>query len=62
MMANVNRTADKIDLPTGVVYDDVFSIHDTGRGHPESPKRYEAVKDALLNADFATSLQQFGMV
>ncbi len=58
MKANVNRTADKIDLPTGVVYDDVFSIHDTGRGHPESPKRYEAVKSALLKADFATSLQQ----
>ncbi len=58
MKANANRAAEKIDLPTGVVYDDVFSIHDTGRDHPESPQRYEAVKSALLKADFATSLRQ----
>lgn len=43
-------------LPTGVVYDDVFKAHDTGPGHPESIKRYEAIMGKLLKADFADSL------
>ncbi len=50
--------AEQADLPTGVVYDDVFKTHETGSGHPESPKRYEAVMSALNKADFAKPLKQ----
>ena len=41
---------------TGVVYDDIYRTHDTGRGHPESPKRYDTVKRTLQKPEFAESL------
>ena len=50
--------AQKPDLPTGIVFEDLFTLHDTGRGHPESPGRYKAVMSALLKSDFAKSLQR----
>jgi acetoin utilization deacetylase AcuC-like enzyme len=34
-------------MPTAVVHHPVFSKHDTGAGHPESPSRYQVVMDAL---------------
>ncbi len=53
-----DRAAGKSDLPTGVVFEDVFKLHDPGRGHPESPGRYKAIMSALLKADFANSLKR----
>ena len=32
---------------TGLVYDDVYLKHETGPGHPESPKRLEVICDGL---------------
>jgi acetoin utilization deacetylase AcuC-like enzyme len=43
-------------LPTGIVHTDLFIRHDTGYGHPESPKRYEAVMQALHRAEFVDRL------
>ena len=34
-------------MPTAIVHHPVFSKHDTGAGHPESPSRYQVVMDAL---------------
>ncbi len=58
LAADDTRAAEKVLNATGVVYDDIFSTHDTGRGHPESPKRYEAIIKVLLKADFAESLRR----
>src|SRR5687767_11554502 len=43
---------EKSALPTALVYDDVYQQHDTGEGHPESPRRVKAVIDALRAANF----------
>ncbi|RME25272.1 MAG: histone deacetylase [Deltaproteobacteria bacterium] len=32
---------------TGIVFDDVFRLHDPGPGHPESPRRLEAIEKRL---------------
>lgn len=52
------RAAEKVEIATSVVCDDIFSTHDTGAGHPESPKRYQVIINALLKADFAKSLRR----
>ncbi len=58
LTATDDRAVGKSALPTGVVYEDLFKLHDPGRGHPETPMRYEAVMNALLKADFAKSLKR----
>jgi acetoin utilization deacetylase AcuC-like enzyme len=45
------------DLRTGIVCADLFTDHDTGFGHPESPSRYVAIMNTLRNADFADRLE-----
>jgi acetoin utilization deacetylase AcuC-like enzyme len=34
-------------MTTALVHHPIYAKHDTGPGHPETPKRYEAVMDAL---------------
>ena len=51
-----NKQASK-QLPTAIIYDDVFKTHITGRSHPESPQRLDAVVKALRGAKFANKLK-----
>jgi acetoin utilization deacetylase AcuC-like enzyme len=37
--------------PLGILHDEVFKRHDTGRGHPESPARLDAVAAGLARAN-----------
>lgn len=32
---------------TGIVLDDIYKLHDSGWGHPESPRRIDAIREAL---------------
>ena len=57
LMADEQQATRGNGLQTAVVHDEVSKAHKTGRGHPESPARYDAVIDALKKADFATSLK-----
>ncbi|MBI4666386.1 MAG: histone deacetylase [Nitrospinae bacterium] len=41
---------------TAIFYDPVFLSHDTGPGHPENPKRLEAIVNRLSNAPFHQNL------
>jgi acetoin utilization deacetylase AcuC-like enzyme len=47
-----DNTAAAKHLPTGVVYDVVYRRHITGLGHPENPRRCDAIMNALSDADF----------
>ena len=40
-------------LGTGLVADPIYKQHETGRWHPESPKRYDAIVDGLTQAGMA---------
>ncbi len=42
---------------TAIVRSDLYTEHDAGLGHPESPGRYKAIINALEGADFAYGLQ-----
>ena len=42
---------------TAIVRSEVYTQHDAGLGHPESPYRYTAIINALEGADFAYGLQ-----
>jgi acetoin utilization deacetylase AcuC-like enzyme len=37
-------------MPTGLLLDPIYKLHDTGPGHPEAPARYAAVTKALTNS------------
>ena len=37
-------------MSTGLLLDPLFIQHDTGRGHPESPHRYRAITQALMES------------
>ena len=41
---------------TAIVRADLYTEHDAGSGHPESPDRYTAIIGALENAEFASRL------
>jgi acetoin utilization deacetylase AcuC-like enzyme len=56
-MIQESSTATSIDLKTGIVHADIFTEHDTGFGHPESPARYVVIIDHLRNADYAHRLE-----
>ena len=43
-------------LPTALVYDDIYKLHLTDEGHPESPARCDAVMTALQSANFTGRL------
>ncbi|MCD9189275.1 MAG: histone deacetylase [Pyrinomonadaceae bacterium] len=44
-------------MKTALIHHPIFQKHDTGIGHPETPKRYEAVMHALrADAEFFNSL------
>ncbi len=43
-------------IPTALIADPLCKEHDTGPGHPESPKRFAAVLDALDRADLLAQL------
>lgn len=58
LLAELKRTGNMPELPTALVTDDIFKTHDTGKGHPESIGRYEAVMGALRGADYYPSLLQ----
>jgi acetoin utilization deacetylase AcuC-like enzyme len=45
-------------LPTGVVFSPEFKRHDTGRGHPESAARIDAVSRALSTPELAPRLDR----
>ncbi|HMS41018.1 MAG TPA: hypothetical protein PKE69_12380 [Pyrinomonadaceae bacterium] len=34
-------------MKTAIIHHPIYQKHDTGIGHPETPKRYEAVMNAL---------------
>lgn len=57
MIQEETSPAPAVDLKTGIVHAEVFTDHDTGFGHPESPARYVAIVDSLQNADFAPRLE-----
>ena len=42
--------AKDLPLPTGLVTSDVYKKHDTGRGHPESAKRLDAIYQAITKS------------
>ncbi len=44
-------------MPTGVIVSDDFRKHDSGRGHPESPHRMDAVFRAIRAPDLAAKLE-----
>jgi acetoin utilization deacetylase AcuC-like enzyme len=37
-------------MSAGLLVDPIYIQHETGRGHPESPQRYEAITEALTDA------------
>lgn len=44
-------------MKTALIHHPIYQKHDTGAGHPETPKRYEVVMNALRkDADFFNSL------
>ena len=43
----------------GYFYNEIFLEHDCGSGHPESPRRLEAINEALDGAPFAADIQRF---
>ncbi|MBA2621910.1 MAG: histone deacetylase family protein, partial [Acidobacteria bacterium] len=44
-------------MKTALIHHPIFQKHDTGEGHPETSKRYEAIMDALQsNKEFYESL------
>jgi acetoin utilization deacetylase AcuC-like enzyme len=43
-------------LPTGIIHTDLFTEHETGFDHPESPERYRVIIDALRTSEFADRL------
>jgi acetoin utilization deacetylase AcuC-like enzyme len=45
-------------LPTALLYDDVFKVHETPPGHPESVRRLDAIMDSLDQADFGDALRR----
>jgi acetoin utilization deacetylase AcuC-like enzyme len=45
-------------LPTGVIVSPDFKRHDTGRGHPESPARIDAVSRALTTPELVPLLDR----
>jgi acetoin utilization deacetylase AcuC-like enzyme len=42
-------------MRTGIVYDDVYLLHDTGPGHPESPRRLRDALEALRDSGLLSS-------
>lgn len=54
-MQQMNRP-NRRSLPTGIVYDDIYTQHQTGTGHPESPVRCEAIMKGLRQSDFSERL------
>jgi acetoin utilization deacetylase AcuC-like enzyme len=44
--------------PTVIIYDDIYKQHVTGAGHPESPRRCDAIMQALRAASFSAKLRQ----
>ena len=56
-MADESESAAAPRPTTAVAFDPDVKQHRTGRGHPESPERYEAVMSALKAADFWKRLQ-----
>ena len=45
-------------MKTGVVFSDEFKKHDTGRGHPESGARVDAISRALRDPSLNGALQK----
>ena len=43
-------------LPTGLVFDSLYALHDPGPGHPESPARYAALRAAFQQDGWLASL------
>jgi acetoin utilization deacetylase AcuC-like enzyme len=56
-MIQKTSTPISVDLKTGIVHADIFTDHDTGFGHPESPARYVVIMDNLRKADYAHRLE-----
>jgi acetoin utilization deacetylase AcuC-like enzyme len=56
-MADVSVPAAPIDLRTAIIHDELFVEHDTGPGHPESPMRYTAVTNGLLQGGLEQKLK-----
>ena len=40
-------------VPTGLILDPCFELHDTGPGHPERPARLERLRRALVDSGLA---------
>jgi len=45
------------EATTAVIYDPIYKKHFAGAGHPESPRRLDAIMGALSEADFAGKLK-----
>lgn len=55
--ANLHAAASAAKL-TGIILDSRFADYQISPSHPESPARYQAVAEALTQADFAGQLQK----
>lgn len=55
-MTDGRQTDNGRRLPTALVADERSKRHDTGRGHPESPARFDAVMNAIERSDFTEAL------
>jgi acetoin utilization deacetylase AcuC-like enzyme len=56
-MAESTPLPSRVSQPTAIVRSDVYTEHNAGHGHPESPQRYHAIIAALQASDFAARLQ-----
>ena len=56
-MAEAPPNPMQASLPTALLYDDLFKVHETPPGHPESVRRLDAIMGALARADFGGDLK-----
>ena len=47
----------KKKLPVGIFYSDLFLLHDTGKNHPESPERLQAIVKTIKSSSVHSQLQ-----
>ena len=50
LLACLAACAQAADLPVGLVWDERFKLHDTGRDHPERGERLDAIRALLADS------------
>ena len=49
LASDISTSGIFIIMKTALIHHPIYQKHDTGFGHPETPKRYEVVMNALKN-------------